>query len=170
MLTAERLREVLNYDPETGVFTWIKKTCRKAKIGKVAGTITNAKHGRVFMSVDGQRNYAHRFAWLYVKGEWPPPGSEIDHANGDASDNRWINLRLATKTQNRANSVVYKNNKSGIKGVHWHPQSQKWRAAIRFERRTRHIGLFSNKEDAGRAYMAAAERHFGEFACNGRRA
>jgi hypothetical protein len=167
MLTAERVREVLNYDPETGVFTWRKKTGRKAKIGKAAGVIHSS--GRVFMSIDGHKSFGHRVAWLHVTGEWPPEGMTIDHINGDCSDNRWSNLRLATRRQNQGNRKINKNNSCGVKGVYWVPKSGKWRASIVVNRRNKHIGTFDDKHEAGRAYMAAAERYFGEFACNGER-
>lgn len=168
MLTAERVREVLNYDPETGVFTWRKKTGRKAKIGKVAGVLHSS--GRVYVGVDGIRNFAHRLAWLHVTGEWPAEGMTIDHINGDPSDNRWCNLRLATRRQNQGNRRTNHNSGSGVKGVEWHPKSGKWRASIRINGRNKHLGVFLDKHDAGRAYMAAAEKKFGEFACDGTRA
>jgi hypothetical protein len=167
MLTAERVREVLNYDPETGIFTWRKKTGRKAKIGKAAGVIHSS--GRVFMSVDGHKSFGHRIAWLHVTGEWPAEGMTIDHINGDPSDNRWCNLRLATRSQNQANRRPNCNSSSGVKGVEWHPQSGKWRAKIGINRKAHHIGLFTSKEEAGRAYLAEAQKHFGEFATSGER-
>lgn len=167
MLTAERVREVLNYDPETGVFTWRKNTGRKAKVGKVAGCATC--EGRTAISVDKVKTRCHRLAWLWMTGEFPAEGMTIDHINGDATDNRWSNLRLATKTENQGNRRTNTNNKCGVKGVHWHPQSGKWCARIRVRQRNKHIGLFDDKYEAGRAYMAAAERHFGEFAYDGRR-
>lgn len=168
-LTAERLREVLRYDPDTGKFTWIKATGKKSKPGKAAGYKSgDDSYCRILLGIDGKRYRAHRLAWLYMNGQWPR--LDVDHINGDATDNRWANLREATKTQNMANSRRYKNNASGIKGVHFHRQSGKWRAVVRIHNRNQHVGLFTDKFEAGRAYFAAAQRLFGEFATSGERA
>lgn len=165
-LTAERLREVLRYDPETGGFTWIKATGKKVRPGKPAGSVSKT-HGYAILGVDGTSYRAHRLAWLYVYGHFPE--GHIDHINGDTSDNRLCNLREATRTQNLANSRRYKNNKSGLKGVHWHPQSGKWRVQVRLNRRNHHVGLFADRHDAHRAYLDAASQLFGEFATSGER-
>jgi hypothetical protein len=159
-LTAERLRELLIYDPETGVFTWRQKTGCKGYVGKVAGCIAKSE-GRVSVGIEGRRYRAHRLAWLYVYGEWP---SEVDHINGDGLDNRLSNLRLATRSDQGANTKRRRDNSSGIKGVVWHPQSRKWRVQIK-----RDVGLFATKEAAARAYIEAAAQRFGEFASDGNR-
>jgi hypothetical protein len=101
MLTAERLRELLDYDPETGRFIWRKDhpTAKHIKAGSVAGT----KNGRGYwvIGVAGAKYVAHRLAWLYVTGEWP--AHLVDHENGDRLDNRFANLREATDSQNNFN-------------------------------------------------------------------
>ncbi len=89
---------------------------------------------------------------------------EVDHVNLVKLDNRLCNLRAATSQQNKGNQSKHRQNKSGYKGVHWHPQGKKWRAQIRFDRKSRHIGLFEGVEDAARAYDSAALQYFGEFA------
>ena len=165
-LTAERIREVLRYDPETGAFTWIKSTGTRMKPGQPAGSLSKT-NGYITLGLDGKRLRAHRIAWLYVYGR--SPAGHIDHINGDTADNRLCNLREATRTQNLANSKRYKNNKSGLKGVHWHPQSGKWRVQVRLNRRNNHVGLFADKHEAHRAYLDAASRLFGEFATSGER-
>lgn len=165
-LTAERVREVLAYCPETGQFTWRIAINKRIKPGRRAGVLVRSE-GRVNIAIDGQHFKAHRLAWLHVHGVWPD--KDVDHINGDPSDNRVCNLRLATKTENHANSKRYKNNKSGFKGVHFHAQSGKWRAVVRLNRKNNHIGLFRTKEDAAAAYLIAATKLFGEFATSGDR-
>lgn len=152
-LTAERLRELLRYDPGTGIFRWRVSTNRRIVVGQIAGTIS---HGRVQIKVAGNLQRAHRLAWLYVHGEWP--ADLIDHKNGDATDNRIANLRQADKSinaqnQRRANS----RNKTGLLGV----SPARWggfRARIDHD----YLGVFPTAEEAHQAYLKAKrERHPG---------
>jgi hypothetical protein len=153
-----RLREVLHYNPETGVFTWLVSAGR-VRAGDVAGSISNPRRYRN-ISIDGRKYLAHRLAWLHTTGEWPPVF--MDHINGDTSDNRIANLRPATQTQNRANTRRASNNASGFKGVCWH--RRKWRAQLIVNGVLYHLGLFDTPEKAHAAYVTAAEKHFGKFA------
>jgi hypothetical protein len=100
MLTAERLRELLHYDPDTGVFTWLRVKGRRVRVGALSGKANGGGYFQI--GVDGRIYYAHRLAWLYVHGEWPV--ASIDHVNCDRCDNRLANLRPATKAQNAANA------------------------------------------------------------------
>jgi hypothetical protein len=159
-LTAERLRELLEYDPETGEFRWLRHRARGARAGSPAGYI-NAVGYRVIML--SQRAYhAHRLAWLYMAGEWPR--GDLDHINGDRADNRRSNLRLADRTQNNANARRRSDNTSGHKGVSRHGQCNRWQARIRVRGRTIYLGLHKTQEAAAAAYDAAAREHFGEYA------
>jgi len=106
---------------------------------------------------------AHRLAWLYVHGEWPP--EQLDHINGQRDDNRVENLRSATRAENAGNSKRRADNTSGFKGVYWNAQRSKWQAKIRRGQLEKHLGLFVCKEDAAEAYRRAAADVFGEFAC-----
>jgi hypothetical protein len=96
-----------------------------------------------------------------MTGEWP--SKEIDHCDGNKSNNKWSNLRLATKSQNQANSRIHKNNKSGVRGVHWHSQSKTWRAMIKTNMKYTYLGSFKSKKDAASAYYAEAKKRFGNF-------
>jgi len=160
MLTAERLRDVLNYDPETGVFTWRKRISIRIKVGSRAGRV-NWKGYRM-IGIDGALIMEHRLAWLYVYGEWPD--RQIDHINRDKSDNRIANLRLATNSQNHINKGLQKNNTSGFKGVIWEPSLGKWRARIKINGKNKYLGVHRTREAAAAARRVAEQRHFGEFA------
>lgn len=159
MLTATRLREVLEYCPNTGVFRW--RVARKhCAVGAVAGRID--VHGYMRIGIDGQRYRAARLAWLYMTGEWP--AADIDHVNCAKADDRWANLRAATRSENLGNCPLRRDNTTGFKGVTFDKQSGKYQAQIRFQHRSRTIGRFDTAEQAHAAYMAAATAAFGEFA------
>lgn len=160
-LTAERLREVLRYCPDTGLFYWIKKTSKKTIIGSKAGC-HEKRYGYILIGIDGVIYGAHRLAWLYVHGEWPV--DELDHANGCGADNRWQNLRAATHRQNLKNIKRPIHNTSGFKGVHLHRETGKWRARIVADGKHKSLGLHSTLEGAHAAYCAAARALHGEFA------
>jgi HNH endonuclease/AP2 domain len=158
-LTVERLKEVLHYDPETGVFTWVVKPSKRIRAGSVAGSL---KEGYQRITIAGVDYRGHRLAWLYMTGEWP--ALEIDHRDTNKSNNRWDNLRLATRAQNAANVKSFKHNTSGIKGVSFDTHKQRWRACINRKGKKSHVGWFTRKEDAAAAYAAAAREHHGDFA------
>jgi hypothetical protein len=159
MITAERLRELLHYDPETGVFTY-RMPRKRIRVGGVAGYARSDGYRRI--TLDRQFDYAHRLAWLYMTGEWPL--ADVDHKNGDPSDNRWTNLRQATTTQNLANSRKPANNTSGYKGACWDAEKRKWLASIKVNGRTKFLGRFNCPAEAHRVYVEAAKKLHGEFA------
>jgi hypothetical protein len=159
MLTAERLREVLAYDPETGVFT------RRVSRGPMSAGSTAGypdRDGYLMVCIDYQAYFAHRLAWLYTFGEWP--SEDIDHIDRNPSNNALANLRPASRSENLANTKARRDNTSGKKGVWWHKSAKKWAAGITVKRRAHHLGLFESIEDAAAAYEHAAKKHFGEFA------
>lgn len=161
-LTAERLRELYEYFPETGMFR--RRRLPGEYNRKVGGLTPGHACGRYLgLGIDYRRYYCHRLAWLWIHGEWP--AHEIDHINGDPHDNRLSNLRAATKSENGYNKRRGTRNTSGIKGVHYYRKTNKWRAAISLGyQRTKHLGLFDTKEEAAEAYRVAAFRVAGEFA------
>jgi hypothetical protein len=147
-LTQERLKELLKYDPETGVFEWQVK--RKK--------VPTKPYSQVW--IDGRYYLLHRLAWLYVHGEIP--SLFIDHINCDPTDHRIANLRLATNAQNQANQRAHRDNKVGLKGVR--RVGKRYRAVIRHNDKPLHLGYFATPEEAHAAYCSAASRFFGEFA------
>ena len=154
-LTAEHLREVLSYDPSTGVFTW-RKARPKVRAGMVAG---GDCRGYTVIRIDLVLYQAHRLAWLYVHGRWPK--ELIDHINGNPSDNRLCNLPEATQSQNMGNARLRKKSKSGFKGVR--SSCSKWIAYLGGHK-YKHLGTFDTPEEAHAAYLAAAQERHGEFA------
>lgn len=168
-LSQARVRELLDYDPETGVLTWrVDRTTGKGRILRAAGTEAGyVKSMRKTLSyrsirIDRQAYKAHRLIWLLVHGHWPE--AAIDHINCDGLDNRLVNLREATLSQNSANMRRRNDNTSGAKGVCRRAGSDKWSAEIMVAGKRRHLGQFESIEAAAAAYEAAAIKHFGEFA------
>jgi hypothetical protein len=149
-LTAARLKELLNYDPETGVFTWASSPHRNDLVGKQAGGVT--ERGYVKIRVDGTTHRAHRLAWLYVHGQWPQ--DRIDHINGDSTDNRISNLREAKQHENGQNRKASKSSAAGLLGVSKAAYG-KWVAVICLHRKRYHLGSFDTPEEAHQAYLKA---------------
>lgn len=154
-LTAARLRELLHYDPETGVFTWRANRGGAALAGSKAGH-PSKKDGYIRINVDCRLCLSHRLAWMYVHGVFPT--KHLDHINGIRDDNRIENLREATSAQNNQNPSLRSDNKSGLIGVSWHKPRGKWKAQIQFENANRHLGLFCTKEEAHAAYLEAKRK------------
>jgi hypothetical protein len=161
MLTVTRLQSALDYNPDTGVFTWKDAGRRTDLNGKVAGV--DDGRGYLLIKIDQVYYKAHRLAWLYVTGEWPL--GEIDHRNEIKGDNRFSNLREASRIQNAWNTGAHKNNTSGHKGVDL--SYGKWRARIRVGSKRVNLGVFDSAEDASAAYERAAAQHHGNFAHSG---
>lgn len=152
MLTAERLRELLVYEPVTGVFRWRKSPARRIVVGSVAAPKTQK------ILVDGKMYKASRLAWLYMTGQWPK--FVVDHGNRNPKDNRWENLRDVTQRINMQNTERHPNNTSGRKGVSWDTRRSKWVAHITLNYRFKFLGYFSDKEAAIEARKAAEKTHF----------
>lgn len=127
--------------------------------GSRAGCLS---YGRRTIRVDDELYMAARLAWLYMTGR--PPVGDVDHKNLDKGDDRWENLREATRSQNLANKRASSRNVSGFKSCYRHPETGRWRAQIMRERQRFHLGYFDTPEEASAAYEAAAKRLFGEFA------
>lgn len=157
----ERLRELLSYDPESGELRWLQSRGR-APVGSIAGHVGSGGYCRV--KIDGSVHLAHRLIWLYQTGEWPE--GELDHADRNGSNNRWANIRRATRSQNGANREVHSNNKLGLKGVFRTKQDRPspFMAKIQVAGAQKCLGYFATAEEASAAYQAAAAALYGEFA------
>jgi hypothetical protein len=159
-LTAEHLREVLHYDPDTGIFRWrIKRNGYGGgtKPGMIAGTI--GANGYRYIGLDQKPLLAHRLAFLYVNGHWP--AKCIDHIDGDPLNNCYANLREATHQQNMSNIKKHRTNTSGFRGVSF--QHNGYLAQIYLNGSSRYLGRFKTAEEASAAYERVAREARGEF-------
>lgn len=150
-LTAHRLRELLHYEPETGVFTWRVSTSNRARIGALAGTY---KRGYLRIGLCNRVYAAHRLAWLYVTGAMPV--GWLDHINRNPRDNRIANLRGVTPSENRQNATAPANNASGYKGV-TRTKNGRFTAQIGHKRKSIYLGTFTSAHEASQAYAEAAK-------------
>ena len=159
ILTQKRLKECLSYDPETGVFLWKVSLNSLSRVGAIAGRICN---GQRQIGLDYELYSAANLAWLYMTGELPE--NFIDHIDRNGDNNKFTNLREATRTQNAHNRRAFKNGTSGYKGVTAAGKSGRWRSQITINKVFHSPGVFNLKESAALAYDLAAHEHFGEFA------
>lgn len=159
MITQEYLHSVLDYNQDTGIFTWKKQVSNAIKSGDIAG----GKHNRgyVCFKIHGKLYVAHRIVWIYVYGTLPK--DQLDHINGIKSDNRLCNLREANNSENVRNQKLRKSNKSGFKGVSWNKRANKWVAQCRANGKVNFLGFFDSTELASKSYQEFAMQHHKEF-------
>jgi hypothetical protein len=172
----EVLRELLEYDPETGALTWkerdvvyfrSERSCNSwnaQNAGRQAFTASDV-HGYKVGSIFGSLYKAHRVSWALTHGKWP--SDQIDHINGIRSDNRIINLRVVTNTENTRNRKLTKTNSSGATGVYWNKKAGKWQARISADGKYKSLGYFLSLDEAS-AVRKAAEREHGYHENHGR--
>lgn len=155
MLSAKELKNLISYDPGTGVFE------RKIKTSANAGSGGLNKHGYIVISIASKPYYAHRLAWLYMTGEWPK--GQIDHINGIRHDNRFSNIRDVSARKNQQNlNTAQKNNTTGYLGVMYmgdKRRGKKYSAAIYRDGKSKALGYYHTPEDAHKAYMAAKREY-----------
>ena len=144
-ITQDRLKELLYYNPDNGLFTWKKlKTKNKVRVGDIAGYKTNLRGNYIDIRLDGKLYKAHRLAYLYMKGEFPD--DVIDHIDGDGTNNIFQNLRDVKQRYNTRNTRIGENNKTGIIGIYI--AKGKYVAQIKLNDRTKHLGTFNSLEEA----------------------
>lgn len=161
-LSMQRLKELLDYDPETGVFRW-KRRRGRGLAGAIAGKLVYWGHRKI--GIDGRSYRAHRLAWFYVYGRWPK--GEIDHINGVSDDNRIDNLREATRAENMRNlRGAHRDSVTGFRGVRNHPQCfiKPFQARVVKDGREYSLGYYATPEEAAGAASKARRELFGEFA------
>ena len=160
-VSAERLRAVLKYEPDTGNLVWLVTTHGRGGLiqaGSIAGLVSK---GRRYIGIDGRRYAAHRLAWVYMTGEWP---GEIDHKDCDPLNNKWSNLRVATRSQNNANKLRQRRNTSGYKGVWFRKNTGRWQCEIKCDGKKISLGCYDTPEEAAMIYNRKALEVFGEYA------
>lgn len=154
MITQSRLKEVLDYDSDSGFFIW-KVSRGSGRAGNVAGYLHT--QGYIRIVIDSRLHFAHRLAFLYMTGVFPE--NHTDHINGITHDNRWENLRPVTASENGRNQAKPKNNTSGITGVCWNKKSGVWQSGIRVDGKASHLGLFDHIFEAAAARKSAEIKH-----------
>lgn len=154
MLTQQRLREVLSYDPETGAFVWLVQPNGRVQVGQAAGNLN--PYGYVQIKIDRVLYRAHRLAWLYMNGEWPRQ-EQIDHINGVRNDNRWKNLREVSRSFNLQNRRTPNRRNASAKmlGVSQRCAGGGFQARIRYNGKEQRLGTFDTAELAHQAYLKA---------------
>lgn len=157
MITQQQLKEILNYDPETGLFTWLTDS---SKGGFKAGRITNCvdAYGYGQINIKGHVYKSHRLAWLYMTGEFPD--GQIDHINHQRNDNIWVNLRVVNNAINHRNRPMQHNNTSGFVGVSFDKKVNKFLAYIHISKgKRKNLGYFKEFEDAKAARIEANKQY-----------
>jgi hypothetical protein len=165
IISAADVRKLFRYDPDTGIFIRLYQANRSAQwnsahANKVAGCING--NGYVEIEFMDKPYQAHRLAWLHMTGEWPK--NWIDHVNRVKSDNRFSNLREATREQNFSNMDKYKNNTSGFTGVV--RSGRRWKSVLQHNKTRHYIGSFGTPEEAREAYIIRSREIRGEFHCD----
>ncbi len=162
MLTQDRLKEVIRYDPESGILSWKKKIANCTKVGTEAGCLN--QNGYREIKIDGTGYKSHRLAWLYVHGYFHE--KFIDHIDRNRSNNKISNLREVSQSCNMKNSSLYCTNKSGVAGVYWNNRILKWHARIiNQDGKRMHLGFFPQLRDAVKARYEA-ELKYGYPECS----
>lgn len=163
MLTQEYLKEALDYNPDTGIFTWKARPlshfntqhgCNTFK-SRFAGTVTGCvnAHGYLVIRINDKLYLAHRLAYMYVHGKLPV--TDTDHINHDRLDNKICNLRPVNRVNNMRNASMYKRNKSGFTGVVWDKLRSKWKAQIKVNGANINLGRFIDISGAIKARQEA---------------
>ena len=152
------VREYFDYDESAGNLIWEKVKYRKPKLGSVAGY-----RGKRYIEIRllGKLYLAHVLVWAWKTGEWPE--GDVDHANADGFNNRWGNLRDASRSQNVGNSRMHKDNVTALKGVTFRKDTGKWFARGMKDGKKVHLGNFDCPAAAHFAYIILADKNFGEY-------
>ena len=152
-LTAEGLRAVLRYEPDTGEFFW-----RVMRGGIRSDFSAGSKHNAGYLSIriDYKSYLCHRLAWLYMHGVWPK--HQVDHINGKRSDNRIVNLRECSNSLNCQNVRAHRDG-SGMLGTSFEKRRQKWQAGIGVNGKRFFLGYFETQEEAHKEYLEAKKKY-----------
>lgn len=159
MLTQERLKEVLHYNPDTGIFTWIARAAYNTHVGSQAGNHCKVS-GYIRIGIDGRSYRASRLAVLYMTGRWPR--RIVDHKDRNRANNRWLNLREASYSQNNSNITARTKSGSSVPGVYWYADREKWRAIITVNRKMVSLGYYPELELAELVASEARNKVYGE--------
>lgn len=159
MLTQKKLKEILHYDSNSGLFIWKIRAAKRIKPGDIAGCLfeSQSKKKYIRITISGKRYFVHNLAWLYVHGHFPD--NEIDHADGNGTNNKIKNLSDVVRLENGKNKRLSVNNKSGHVGVHWHCRDKRWQAYIMVNKKSLYLGTFTDKNKAIEVRKAASIKY-----------
>jgi hypothetical protein len=166
-ITQQRIKELLDYDGLTGLLRWkVERRCGEfnsvvvCKKGDKAGGLR--PDGYLSISIDHKRYQVHRIIWMHVFGEMPAKDMDIDHIDGNRSNNAISNLRLANRSQNHQNLRGPKvtNKTSGVLGVYFEKKRNKWRARLNINKKTIDLGFYEHLDDAKKAREAGVKKYF----------
>ena len=160
-MNQDKLKDLFQYNAKTGLLHWKIKCSWNVKIGNVAGT-TKHWSNYIYIRFNNKSYPAHKLVWLYHYGIYP--NGCIDHVNGIRNDNRIDNLRHATRAQNSQNMRIFKSNTSGIKGVDWKKNTNKWRVRLQVNHKRIEIGSFYCLDLAELVANEARTKYHKEFA------
>lgn len=156
-ITRDRLKKLLFYDPDTGIFLWETRTGKRGKPGEVAGCVINIT-GYIQIRIDSKNYFAHRLAWFYMTGKWPT--YMIDHINDDnnpesvnRADNRWCNLREVDNRGNQSNRKIHREGR--LVGAYYNKIKQKWVSQIGIDGKRKHLGYYETEQEASDVYQKA---------------
>lgn len=147
-MTQTLLKEIINYNPQTGLFTWKIDLSSRKREGRLSSN--SLEKGYPKITIFTKTYFAHHLVFLYMKGTIP---NEVDHVNHIRDDNRWCNLRSVSRKENTRNASMRKDNKSGVTGVTWHKATQKW--AVQIGKEGRWLGVYSDIDEAIRVRQIA---------------
>lgn len=159
ILTQNELKELLHYCQDTGILTWIRTISARARAGQIAGWQDSDGYKKI--GIKGLKYKSHRLAWLFMTGRWPL--GQIDHIDRNKANNKWVNLREATASQNQMNKDKCKNNNSGFKGVKLTKATGKWQATVQVNYKSIYLGTFETAELASKAYDKSANGLHNDF-------
>jgi hypothetical protein len=145
--TLKYLKEILEYNEQTGIFTWKENRGSNKTKGKIADN--KNLRGYITIGINGKRYKAHRLAWLYIYGDFPK--GQIDHINGVRDDNRIENLRIVTNRQNCQNYKIHREGK--LVGNSFHKNNKKWQSSIVINGKQKYLGYYETQQEAHEAYL-----------------
>ena len=162
-MTQSELKELLDYNSDTGIFTWKVNIAKNVKVGHIAGNVKDT--GYIRIKINKKMYLAHHLAFLYVFNSIP--SNMIDHINGNRADNRLCNLREVTNAENQYNSKINSKNNSGYKNVSWNKARNKWIVQLKINGKQKFIGYFDDLEFADLVAQEARNKYHKEFANHG---
>lgn len=158
-LTHKYLLSILSYNKRNGVFVWLVSRGR-VKVGDIAGSVK--PDGYTYIKIDKKDYGAHILACFYINEKWPT--NDVDHIDGNRSNNKYKNIRVATRSQNKMNTKLRSDNTTGVKGVYFCNRTKKYQAQITLNGKNKYLGRYKTLKEARAAYCNAARELFGEFA------